>query len=320
MARPCGHRWDLPPWAAACQYASFGYAVLPLEPGAKKPHGKLLGEEGGVHHATTEAGQIIRWWERYPDANIGVATGTVSRLIVVDLDMKKADGVQSFRDFLGDGETGFGWDATAGTPSGGWHAWLRLHEGMQAARERPGILPGVDIKGNGGYVVAAPSVLTVPDGAGGEMSAAYSWTGWACACCAPLAPQWMFDWISYAPAAGAAKLASGLMPDADEALSSGFAAGERNVSFYLLDCRLYGAGGVNADTDELVRSVNQAVWSKTPHQGMTWTEVERCRRSARSFIERNREMELTVAAALADWEVQAVGMTRMAKRGEVRGH
>jgi Bifunctional DNA primase/polymerase, N-terminal len=318
-ARPCGHRWDIPLGDAALQYARMGYAVLPLEAGGKKPHGRLLGEAGGVHKATLSTWYIQMWWHAFPDANIGIATGDVSQLLVVDLDTKREDGVSAFRAFLGDGETGFGWDATARTPSGGWHAWLRLHQLMHAARERPGILPGVDIKGNGGYVVAAPSVLSVPDGADGIMNLAYSWPGWACACCAPLAPQWMADWISYAPTTGAAKLASGDLPDVEEAKQHGFAAGERNVSFYLMDCRMYGAGGISAETDTLVVHANRAVWEKTPQQGMTWNEVERCRRSARSFIERNRMAELSIAAALADWEVQAVGMTKLAKRGRARG-
>jgi hypothetical protein len=195
---------------------------------------------------------------------------------------------------------------------------------MHAARERPGILPGVDIKGNGGYVVAAPSVLAVPDGGGGEALARYAWTGWSCCCCAPLAPAWMHDWISYAPATGAAKLAGGAIPEVEEAKQHGFAAGERNVSFYLMDCRLYGAGGTGPDADTMVREINAAVWEKTPHAGMTWREVEQCRKSARSFIERNRSEEFASlaaldAAALADWNAQAVSMTRNAKRGRVRG-
>jgi hypothetical protein len=317
-ARPCGHRWDLPLPDAAHQYAGFGYAVLPLEPGAKKPH-RMLGETGGVHHATTSAEQVIRWWSQDPQANIGVATGTASQLVVADLDTKKTDGPGNFWQFLKDGNRSVSWDASAQTPSGGWHIWLRLWPGMHASRERPGILPGVDIKGNGGYVAAAPSVIAYPDGGGGLMDVPYAWKGWSCPCSASLAPAWMHDWISYAAPTGAARLDSSELPEVEEAKQHGFGAGERNVSFYLMDCRLYGAGGVSADSDALVIEANRAVWSKTEQKGMTWTEVERCRRSARTFIERNREAELTIAAALAEWERNAFAMTAKARRSRARG-
>lgn len=317
MSRPCGHRWDIGLGFAAHQYAGLGYAVLPLEPGGKRPH-RMLGDEGGVHWAASSAERVSTWWSLDSRANIGVAAGAVSQLVVVDLDVKKADGPAAFREYLKGRDLGF-FSADARTPSGGWHCWLRLHSGMSAARERPGILPGVDIKGNGGYVVAAPSVLEVPDGGGGTALAHYAWTPLSCPCWAPPAPAWMADWISYAPSAGSARLAAESLPDAEEAARHGFAAGERNVSFYLMDCRLYGAGGVSFDTDALVRQANLAVWDKTDHSGMTWSEVEQCRKSARAFIERNREAELTVAAALAGWNDRAVGMTRSAKRGRVRG-
>lgn len=295
-ARPCGHRWDLPPAWAAQQYAEYGYAVLPLARGSKKPH-PMLGEAGGVHHATGDFNQLHRWWVADPHANIGVATGEVSSLVVVDLDTKRDDGRAKFWQLLTEQQLGMSWTASAQTPSGGWHVWLRLHPGMPVARERRSILPGVDVKGNGGYVVAAPSSLTVEDKAG-SYQVGYSWSGLACPCWAPLAPPWMAGWLAHAPAVGSTGGGDlGPAPDLDEAEVTGFAPGTRNISFYLAACSMY----ARRMSDEAVMRRLAAIWAKTDHSGMTWLEVTRAAASAKAFIERDRADESTRTGMLAAW-------------------
>jgi hypothetical protein len=82
----------------ALQYAGYGWAVLPLygftkdgycvcEAGnnCKRP-GKHPKTENGVRDATTEAAQITAWWTKWPNANIGIAAGKVSNIIVIDVD------------------------------------------------------------------------------------------------------------------------------------------------------------------------------------------------------------------------------------------
>lgn len=295
-ARPCGHRWDIGLPFAAHQYAGRGYAVLPLTPGSKKPH-RILGEQGGVHWATTDPQQIARWWSADPWANIGVATGSVSQLVVVDLDTKRDDGRAQFWQFLTQSQLGMGWDASARTPSGGWHVWLRLHAGMPVGRERRAILPGVDVKGDGGYVVAAPSALKMSDAAG-EYPVRYSWDGWSCACAAPLAPSWMAGWLAHAPASGSTGGGDlGPVPDLDEAEVKGFAPGERNISFYLAACSMYARGW----NDHAVIRRLRAIWDKTDQSGMAWHEVTTAAASARAFIERDRTDESTRTGMLAAW-------------------
>jgi hypothetical protein len=294
-ARPCGHSWNIPPGAAALQYAERGYAVLPLDPGTKKPH-RMLGREGGVHHATADVADVARWWGKHPDANIGVATGSESHLIVVDLDIKTADGPEIFWRFLVDHQHPVSWAASAQTPSGGWHVWLRTPAGMPT-RERRSILPGVDIKGNGGYVVAAPSWLPFSDGGGGEVRVPYAWRGWACPCAAPHAPAWMTDWMANAPAVGAGGSGGlGEVPDTEGEVT-GFELGKRNISFYLAACSMYARGWAD---DVVIRRL-RAHWDKTDQSGMRWYEVTTAAASARAFIERNRADESTRDGMFAKW-------------------
>lgn len=136
---------------AALHYASLGLAVFPLQEKEKKP----LPGGHGCKDATTEAGRVAAWWDRLPNANIGIATG--DGLLVVDLDRKAdADGAQSLTDW----ENAHGkklphdtWIASTG--SGGTHLFYRI-AGQQ--KNRANLLPGVDIRADGGYIVAPPSV------------------------------------------------------------------------------------------------------------------------------------------------------------------
>ena len=106
----CGHQWGMPAGdearaigfgVAALRYASWGYAVVPCERGGKKPH-RMLPPQGGVHWASTDPAQIREWWSQDPAASIGVATGQVSALAVIDLDVKASghDGKVSLGDWL----------------------------------------------------------------------------------------------------------------------------------------------------------------------------------------------------------------------------
>lgn len=70
--------------AAARQYAGQGCNVLPLEPGGKRPAGRLVPH--GVHDATTDLATIGRWWRAEPDANLGIGTG--EGLAVADVDRR----------------------------------------------------------------------------------------------------------------------------------------------------------------------------------------------------------------------------------------
>ena len=137
---------------AAIEYASRGMAVFPVEPNGKAPVTKH-----GVHEATTDFNIIKKWWRKYPNANIGIACGQVSGgLLVVDLD-EKPNGISG-------GDTLRKWERENGdlpetvraiTGSGGYHIYYRVGS---KEKNRVNILEGIDIRSDGGYVVAPPSI------------------------------------------------------------------------------------------------------------------------------------------------------------------
>ena len=131
--------------AAAQGYASCGWAVFPLVPGQKRPL-----TDHGFKDATTDSAKISRWWKKYPDANIGVATGNISGLIVVDIDDPRS--TAALRKLTGNTVT-----RTSQTQSGGWHLFFK-HPGIELGN-RTKFLPGIDLRGDGGYVVAPPSII-----------------------------------------------------------------------------------------------------------------------------------------------------------------
>jgi putative DNA primase/helicase len=144
---------------AALAYARRGWPVLPLQPRGKAPLGALASH--GVKDATTDDATIRRWWAARPDANIGIATGGGSGLLVIDVDPRD-DGDEALRDL----ERQYGalpQTVEALTGGGGRHVLLRCPTGQGCGK----LTRGIDIKANGGYIVAAPSLH--PSGA------SYAW-------------------------------------------------------------------------------------------------------------------------------------------------
>jgi hypothetical protein len=135
---------------AALDYCRLGWSVVPIESRGKRP---LIRWQ--VHqYRCAEPPEIGEWFSRWPDANIGVVTGIVSRIVVLDIDPRHgADDslAQWQRDHGPIAET-----AEVRTGGGGRHLYF-THPG-EVIHNRVGIAPGIDLRGDGGYVVAPPSV------------------------------------------------------------------------------------------------------------------------------------------------------------------
>jgi hypothetical protein len=131
-------------------YRRLGWSVIPVRPRAKIP---LLTWEPFQTHAATAA-QIARWLERWPDANLGVVTGAISGLVVLDVDpIHGGDG--SLADLeLRQGRLPQTVEAVTG--GGGRHLYFKHPGGF--VHNRASMAPGLDVRGDGGYVVAPPSV------------------------------------------------------------------------------------------------------------------------------------------------------------------
>jgi hypothetical protein len=109
----------------------------------------------GFKDATTDEEQIRQWWKKYPDANIGSPTGEVSDTLAVDHDIYKPEAVT-----LEELEANLGPVSRTGvaieTGSGGRQYLFRYPKGSNI-RSKTGFLPGVDIRGEGGYIILPPS-------------------------------------------------------------------------------------------------------------------------------------------------------------------
>jgi hypothetical protein len=288
---------------AALRYASWGYAVVPCERGGKKPH-RMLPPQGGVHWASTDPAQIREWWSQDPAASIGVATGQVSALAVIDLDVKgEHNGIESLAQFLtGAPVTELTSYPLARTPSGGYHIWMRT-PAWAAVPERPGILPGVDAKGDGGLVIAAPSArLVMPMGLDGErveqIPVPYTWER-GCPCSAPQAPDWVGGWLGSAPANQQQAGAADPPPDITELVKTGIPVGERNRTMYRAACSLYRRYGTHLEVSEIVLSIIREIWEASSHIDYPWREVLVSVESARKFI---RDQEQKERMAFTAWK------------------
>lgn len=131
----------------AQRYASAGYPVFPCRLD-KKPL-----TEHGFQDATKVAAVIANWWTQWPDASIGIPTGAVSGIWVLDVDPRHngGEGLQALEAHGQLPET-----VQAETGGGGTHLWFKM-PGVEV-RNSAGVLgPGLDIRGEGGYVIVPPS-------------------------------------------------------------------------------------------------------------------------------------------------------------------
>ena len=157
---------------AALAYAARGWPVIPLHNPKggvcscrKKDcssRGKHPRAEHGLNDGSKDPKQIARWWEKWPDANLGILTGQESGLLVLDVDgMDGKASLQTLTAAHGSlpktlcaktGRTG-----TDGKRKGA-HYYFRAPVGVPI-RNSAGILgKGLDIRADGGYVVAPPSL------------------------------------------------------------------------------------------------------------------------------------------------------------------
>ena len=156
----------------ALAYAARGWPVFPCSPETKQPlvakESQPGAKDGGLYLATTDQTQIRRWWQRHPQAMIGVPTGAKTGL-VIDLDPK----IHGADDMLVALAEWLAQDLTVvpmvRTQSGGLHLWFAMPEGARLGNRAglfrkiddapEAIREHVDVRGEGGYVIVPPSVM-----------------------------------------------------------------------------------------------------------------------------------------------------------------
>lgn len=152
----------------ALSYAKKGWCVFPVHSIVNNKcsctrrcgdnnRGKHPRISKGVINATTDKNTISAWWHRWPDANIGIATGQRSKLVVLDIDprnggdkslQKLIDSHNFFKPLLITYEVKTGGNGT--------HYYYSYDKAFKSYKLH-GLGKGIDIKADGGYVVAPPS-------------------------------------------------------------------------------------------------------------------------------------------------------------------
>jgi hypothetical protein len=216
----------------------------------------------GVHGATTDEQVIRRWWSEAEIANVGIATG--KGLLVLDIDAKHG-GLESLAQL----EVQHGplpMTPTVATGGGSRHYYFRLPDGVMVGN-RAGVAAGIDVRSDGGYVVAPPSLH-----ASGQR---YEWL---VPPDKPLAeaPQWLLDMVNGRIGTRCASATSDSMTltvqpaTADLATHAGVGEGQRNATL----CRLIGVHLARGDDPEAIEPLALA-WAERCSPPMDQAEVLR---------------------------------------------
>ena len=142
----------------AVTFAALGFEVFPVNPNTKKSHKskKFSGKKWGK---TSDPDEVARDFAKWPNANLGIATGPGSGFWAIDLDLdadKGLDGMAEFHSLLGGKQLPK--TVSVITPRGGRHYWFKWPEGGGIFNSASKLGPGIDVRGDGGIVVAPPSV------------------------------------------------------------------------------------------------------------------------------------------------------------------
>ena len=266
--------------AAALGYAAQGWQIIPLHSWVdgcctcERPDCGSAAKHPitarGVHDATTDQETVRRWWaETQGIANVGIATGAASGLVVVDIDAKSG-GLETLARLEQD-HGKLPTTPTASTGGGGRHYFYRYPVG-HIIGNRAGLLPGIDIRGEGGYVVAPPS----------SHASGNTYT-WAVPPSEPVAdaPPWLLDLMTGKPRSSPStdvqqpppvKANTLVVQAATDDLAShpGAAEGQRNDTL----CRLVGAHAARDEDAEDILALALA-WAKRCSPPLPAAEVAR---------------------------------------------
>jgi len=207
-------------------YNRRGWSVIPIRPGDKRP---LVRWEEYQHRCPSHE-EARRWLRAWPETGVAIVTGAISGLIVLDIDLRH--GGDAALAHLENEHGRLPTTVECRTGGGGRHLYF-AHPGV-LTRNKVGLASGVDLRGDGGYVVAPPSLH--------ESGLRYAWVegrGPASVAIAPL-PDWVLRQVVEEPARRGHPIAYWRRLVAD-----GVPAGERNNTIASLAGHLL-RHGVNA--------------------------------------------------------------------------
>jgi hypothetical protein len=249
---------------AALAYAKRGWRVIPLhgiddgrctcDNAECQSPGKHPRTAHGYKDGTVDDQQIRRWWHQSPDSNVGVVTGAISGLVVIDADDPAAGRVlRALADIP---------QTLTATTGRGLHYYLR-HPGVPVA-PRANVINSVDVRGDGSYVVAPPSMHVS-------------------------GREYRFEDVDREPAPMSGKLLAHLTdrPATDRTVTrvtdrAGFVEGERNTSLTSVGGTFVRLGIEGADLDAVLNDVNQRLCRPPLNQG----EVGLIAQSVNRYVDR----------------------------------
>ena len=234
------------------RYADWGWCVVPLHTPREGGCSCRMKDCPGIgkhpripnwpKEATTDLTIITRWWRQWPQANVGLATG--NHLYVLDVDGEQG------RQTLAQLEAQHG--ALPETPrsltgGGGEHYLFTLPEGVRL-KNTVRFAPGLDTRGTGGQIVAAPSLH-----ASGKR---YTWDAGAHPADVEVAemPAWLIMKIQQTPPAGQLRKASTVPAMRDHAMM--IPTGQRDSTLFTEACFLRGRGYGEAEIQAALDAIN----------------------------------------------------------------
>lgn len=131
-------------FSKALEYHTRGYSVIPVYKTSKKPVVKWTQYQKQI----ADEEQVEKWFDTEKNYNIGIITGTISGITVIDIDVKNK--IKTRHEIFPE-------TYTVRTPSGGYHLYYEYTDKVQTGANQYQQFPYTDIRNDGGYVVAPPS-------------------------------------------------------------------------------------------------------------------------------------------------------------------
>jgi hypothetical protein len=137
---------------SALYYLSLGWSVIPVRPRDKRPAIRWM----EYQHRRASENEVRDWFHHWRNANVAIVTGGVSGLVVLDVDPKHSGDISLDRIEEVHGPLPRTIEAVTG--GGGRHIYFAHPGGV--IHNKVGLAPGIDLRGDGGVVVAPPSLHT----------------------------------------------------------------------------------------------------------------------------------------------------------------
>ena len=258
----------------ALKYFEMGFNVIPLN---EKKRPRIL-EVTPYHNKRIKRNLIEKWWDTWPDANIGLLTGTISNLFIVDVDSEAA--LLEIDPYLN------GNKPTVKSPNG-WHYYFKYNDcGLTIGQA---FLPGCDFRGQTGYIVAPPSKVA-DDPEKNKKGGTYKQLQSIEASCLDAVPEDILSLIN--SSSSTIYIGSDHTDHTDHTDHKMFGEGTKDADlFHTANCLVKG-GMKNSNINQVLENLIKS-WGESPDQ--KWIDAK-----IKSALKRDEGREKTIIQELRD--------------------